>query len=169
MPKDRNDPRVKFSSHKSNAKKVGTEFLLTFEEWWKIWSDSGHYHERGQHRGQYVMARIGDKGPYAVGNVKIVKHEENDSEGALHPRSDEHKRKVTEVLTKRNKTKKQRLAVSTSRKEYWEDEQHREQQSIRSHNRLITYWENNRAKALRQLAAARKALAKARAKKRTNG
>lgn len=76
----KNKDRDKYHSHRSNAKKVGKEFLLTFEEWLKIWVDSGHYHERGHYKGQYVMARYGDKGPYAVGNVKIITFEENSRE-----------------------------------------------------------------------------------------
>lgn len=72
--------KKKFWRHIGNARMVGTEFLLTFEEWINIWLDSGHLEERGHCRGQYVMARFGDKGPYAVGNVKIITAEENCSE-----------------------------------------------------------------------------------------
>jgi len=70
----------KYDKHKSHAKEREIEFLLTFDEWMKIWIDSGHWHERGATRGKYVMARIGDVGPYQVGNVKIILHEENLSE-----------------------------------------------------------------------------------------
>jgi hypothetical protein len=45
--------------------------LLTFEEWWAIWQESGHWTDRGTHKGQYVMARFGDTGHYQVGNVSI--------------------------------------------------------------------------------------------------
>ncbi len=62
------------------AKKRSIEFLLTFEEWLKIWVDSGHYFERGCRKGQYVMVRKGDNGPYAVGNVRITTVEENRAE-----------------------------------------------------------------------------------------
>jgi hypothetical protein len=63
------------------ARQRGIEFLLTMEEWVTIWRESGHLHERGRGRGKYVMARYGDQGPYAVGNVKIITHSENCSEG----------------------------------------------------------------------------------------
>lgn len=53
------------------------EWKLTFEEWLQIWQESGHLEERGRGHGKYCMARFGDKGPYAVGNVKITTHEEN--------------------------------------------------------------------------------------------
>lgn len=66
------DLRKAFSMQKIKAKHRGIEFLMTFEEWYKIWLDSGHISERGNKKGQYVMARFGDQGPYAVGNVRIV-------------------------------------------------------------------------------------------------
>lgn len=50
---------------------------MTFTEWWKIWSESGHYAERGTRRGQYHMARHYDRGGYTVGNVEIVTVHEN--------------------------------------------------------------------------------------------
>jgi NUMOD3 motif len=72
--------RFKYLTHKGNAKRRGIEFLLSFDEWSKIWHDSGHLHERGQRKDQYVMARYGDVGPYAVDNVKIVTWAENREE-----------------------------------------------------------------------------------------
>ncbi|MEX3840278.1 NUMOD3 domain-containing DNA-binding protein [Paraburkholderia sp. BR10882] len=45
------------------------EFRLTFEEWWDWWQATGHYHERGPRRGQYVMARTNDTGHYELGNI----------------------------------------------------------------------------------------------------
>jgi hypothetical protein len=53
---------------------------LTFEEWHKIWMDSGHWHERGRRRGQYVMSRIADLGHYELGNVLIQTTEQNMAE-----------------------------------------------------------------------------------------
>jgi hypothetical protein len=64
-----------------NARARDIEFLLTYSEWLKIWQDSGHLSERGKKLGQYVMARFGDKGPYAVGNVRIIATTENLAEG----------------------------------------------------------------------------------------
>src|SRR4051812_2946686 len=61
----------------------GIDFLLSFDEWITIWKESGHLHERGKRRGQYVMARYGDIGPYAVSNVRIVPQEENHREASL--------------------------------------------------------------------------------------
>ena len=78
-----------FRAHRHGAKARGIKFLLTFEEWLTIWNNSGHLHERGQHRGQYCMARYGDRGPYAIGNVKIILTAANTREGCLgKPRPD---------------------------------------------------------------------------------
>ena len=44
-------------------------FNITFEEWWDWWQATGHYHERGRKLGQYCMSRIGDTGPYELGNI----------------------------------------------------------------------------------------------------
>jgi hypothetical protein len=74
-------PRGKWRNHKARAKSRAIPFLLTFEEWWSIWKP--HWHERGCGRGKYCMARFGDCGPYAVGNVKIIRNEENRAELVL--------------------------------------------------------------------------------------
>ncbi len=66
-----------YKQHRKNAARRKIDFLLTLEEWTAIWVESGHWAERGCRRGQYVMARIGDQGPYAVGNVKIISTSEN--------------------------------------------------------------------------------------------
>src|SRR6516162_1329529 len=52
-------------------------FLFSFDEWWSFWKKSGHWDKRGLKRGQYVMARFGDVGPYSADNVEIVKTEHN--------------------------------------------------------------------------------------------
>jgi hypothetical protein len=69
-----------FGRQRSDAKRRGIPFKLSFEEWWSIWKASGHWHERGRSRGQFVMARNADQGAYEVGNVKIITCEENSSE-----------------------------------------------------------------------------------------
>ena len=64
-------PRQKYQSHKAGAKTRGVPFLLTFEEWWKLWQDSGHWEDRGNFSECYCMCRNADQGAYAVGNVRI--------------------------------------------------------------------------------------------------
>lgn len=78
--KRRGQPRYVYKSHKTSAKQRGVEFLLTFEEWWEIWDASGKWYERGKQTNHYVMARFGDTGPYAVGNVRVCTSQENNSE-----------------------------------------------------------------------------------------
>lgn len=92
---------------KARASKRGIEFLLTFEEWLKIWTDSGHLHERGRLKHQYCMARNGDCGPYAVGNVSIMTMEEN-QRSQINPwlgrkATDEHKAKLSAGMLGNNK------------------------------------------------------------------
>jgi hypothetical protein len=57
------------------------EWLFTFETWIDLWLKSGKWHQRGCRRGQYVMSRLGDVGPYAPWNVEIKTVGENNSEG----------------------------------------------------------------------------------------
>jgi len=52
-------------------------FELTFDEWLKIWIDSGHLENRGTFSGGYVMARKEDIGPYSKDNVEIILHSDN--------------------------------------------------------------------------------------------
>lgn len=73
-----------FFGSRENAKRTladGTRadipWDLTLGEWLQVWVDSGHLHERGPRRGQYVMARKNDKGIYRVGNVKIITADNN--------------------------------------------------------------------------------------------
>ena len=57
------------------------EFHLTFAEWLDIWKLSGKLPLRGCGAGMYCMARYNDIGHYEPGNVKIILHTENISEG----------------------------------------------------------------------------------------
>ena len=96
-------PKEMYRLHKYNAKRRDIPFLFMFEEWLKIWTDSGHLHKRGPRRGQYVMARFGDKGPYSVGNVQIIMATQNNSvkgkgKGIPKPKSEEHRRNISKAL-----------------------------------------------------------------------
>lgn len=78
------DPmKTAYNGHKGGAKKRNIPFLLTFEQWRAIWQASGKWQQRGVKKGQYVMARFGDTGPYAVGNVRICTQTENHLEAHL--------------------------------------------------------------------------------------
>jgi hypothetical protein len=66
-----------FKCQRQNAKHRGVAWEITFPEWVAVWDASGKWAERGRKRGQYVMARYGDVGPYRVGNVEIQQTNEN--------------------------------------------------------------------------------------------
>ncbi len=73
-------PRGAYCFHKANAKYRGVPFLLTYRQWLCIWCTSGHWRERGNRPQQYVMARKGDRGAYACGNVSIKTNAQNRQE-----------------------------------------------------------------------------------------
>lgn len=71
-------PKGKFRQHKQNAARRGVPFFLSFDEWLAVWLESGHYDQRGNQTAHgFVMARFGDSGPYAKGNVEIIPHAAN--------------------------------------------------------------------------------------------
>lgn len=69
-------PFRKYISQRKSARHRGIEWKLTFAEWWDVWQSSGKWNKRGRGNG-YCMARFGDEGPYAVGNVEIILTKEN--------------------------------------------------------------------------------------------
>lgn len=66
-----------YHRHRCGAGQRGIQWEFTFETWWLVWKDSGHWRERGRGKGKYVMSRPGDVGPYAPHNVKIILGTEN--------------------------------------------------------------------------------------------
>ena len=70
-------PICKYQNHKATAKRRNIPFLLTFEQWWNIWQQSGHWSDRGKGQGKYCMSRIGDLGAYEIGNVFIQSSVQN--------------------------------------------------------------------------------------------
>lgn len=105
--------RAAYRDHRGHAKSRGIEFLLTFSEWLTIWEASGKLAERGRTSGKYCMARFGDKGPYAVGNVEIKTINKNISEawnGKKRPfrsKPDDHRARIANAL--RDKPKDPRV------------------------------------------------------------
>lgn len=71
-----------FSCQRRNAIARDIEWKLTLAQWWGIWTESGKWDQRGRERGLWVMARHGDVGPYAEGNVFICTHSQNLSDAA---------------------------------------------------------------------------------------
>ena len=114
---DKNSPRAKFSKQKDRANQRGILFEMSFEEWLKIWIDSGHFHERGCAKGRYVMSRFGDRGPYAAWNVEIVSHEKNSREPHIgRVISAEERAKISAGLMGHPVSEKTRQAVSKAQR-----------------------------------------------------
>lgn len=104
-------PRQKYNHQKADAKHRGIGFDLTFEEWWDIWQASGRWYERGNVPGKYVMARNGDVGPYAVGNVRIALVEDNRAEQKW---TEEALAKMRAAASKRKHTAETRAKISAA-------------------------------------------------------
>jgi len=72
-----------YKAQKSNAKTRGINFLLTFEQWLFIWTQSGKLDQRGRGADKFCMCRNGDVGDYKIGNVFIGTGRENVKAGNL--------------------------------------------------------------------------------------
>lgn len=70
-----------FQVQRSGAKARGIGWQLSFAQWWSLWE--ADYERRGTGGDCLVMCRTGDKGPYAVGNVRIATVKENAQERSL--------------------------------------------------------------------------------------
>jgi hypothetical protein len=105
-----NKLRAAFRDHRKHAKARGIEFLLTYEEWLKIWEDSGKLAQRGVGPDKFCMSRRGDKGPYEVGNVQIKTFGANTREAWLgrkrkfRAKSPEHCENIRKALRGKPKT-----------------------------------------------------------------
>lgn len=71
-----------YNEQRRNAEMRGVGWEMTIYEWWGVWEKSGKWSQRGRAKGQYVMARAGDEGPYKLGNVRIATTGENMREAA---------------------------------------------------------------------------------------
>ena len=89
-----------YKAQKSNAKTRGVNFLLTFEQWLAIWTESGKLDRRGRGADKFCMCRNGDIGPYEVGNVFIGTGREKVRAGNL---GKEMTQEVRDKISKSNK------------------------------------------------------------------
>jgi hypothetical protein len=72
-----------FYLQRDRARSRGIEFNFTYEEWCRWWRANlgpDWFSLRGCGKDKYVMARNGDKGPYAAWNVKCITLSENSRE-----------------------------------------------------------------------------------------
>jgi len=80
---DKAKARHAWQAHKTDAKQRGIPFYFKFESWVAWWEKElgpNWQNLRGCRRGQYVMARLADKGPYHPRNVRCVLAEINQLE-----------------------------------------------------------------------------------------
>lgn len=84
-----------YNSQKSNAKMRMVEWRMTLPEWCEIWKKSGFLEHRGRGAGKYVMARLGDIGPYSPENVYITTNAQNITDGYEFRRQRHYKRPHT--------------------------------------------------------------------------
>lgn len=90
-------PKGQYSKHKQNAARRGVEFLLSFDQWLGLWKKSGKWNKRGNRKGCFCMARHGDEGPYALGNVRIETWSGNTAERNRTVIVKRHRARSTEV------------------------------------------------------------------------
>jgi hypothetical protein len=76
-------PEGKYSVQKRHAKQRQIDWQFSFEEWWSMWEESGHWDNRGVGKGQYCMSRFGDRGPYSPTNCEIKLSTDNNLESYL--------------------------------------------------------------------------------------
>lgn len=76
--------RSRYKTQWNSANSRGVAWEITFEQWWEVWQASGHWAQRGRHKGGYVMSRAGDTGPYSPENVRITTNRENFIEAKSH-------------------------------------------------------------------------------------
>ncbi len=132
--------RNRHRNQKHYAASRGIDFDLTFEQWWKVWQDSGHWRKRGPLPHQYCMARgttkRPDVGPYKLGNVRIITNRKNREEqgmdymfGNKHALGSKHTeewkqqasiRKIGNTYAAVPWTKKEKKLISKRTKESWE-------------------------------------------------
>ena len=71
-------------AHRQSAASRGIPFLFTLLQWHLWWKAEllrlGPEAKRGRRRGEYVMARIGDRGSYEQGNVRALTPAQNAAE-----------------------------------------------------------------------------------------
>lgn len=110
-------PKTAYDIQKRLAGKRGLGWEFTFEkwcDWWEIELGKDWFKKRGPHTGQYVMARNGDIGPYAVGNIRCALVEENHNDYNLN------KGCQKGIYKRKNLTREVVIKIYKSDKKYFE-------------------------------------------------
>jgi hypothetical protein len=102
-----------YAYSKFYAKCKGIGFQLTVKEWvdwWEAQLGPNWFQLRGRGSDQYCMARFGDKGPYALWNIKCITAHNNIAErksprGSAHPHSKLTENQVALIIRSSEPTK----------------------------------------------------------------
>jgi hypothetical protein len=111
--------RARWKQHERRAFRDGTPFKLAFDEWMKIWLDSGHLMNRGIQEGQYVMGRYGDKGAYELTNVSIITQAQNTSDGNRGSPRRGPRLKQSIAMKDQKKSAEHKLRIGEAQKASW--------------------------------------------------
>ncbi len=71
---------MRYKKQQWRSKTRGIEFMFSFDEWVEWWENNlgpDWLSKRGLRKGQYVMARKGDQGPYHPDNVECITASKN--------------------------------------------------------------------------------------------
>lgn len=125
MKMDLKQERISFLGFKSNrlnyCKKKGQEFNfdLTFEQWLKVWVDSGKMDQRGRKAHEYCMSRKDRYKPYTYENMIIVVRRQLCAENTKGrftgvPKSEKQKQKMREAKLGVKKSDEHKTAMSAA-------------------------------------------------------
>lgn len=92
----------KFNSQRQSSKIRGISFEFTLDEWtswWEVNLGPEWRSLRGRKRGQYVMARKGDRGPYSIDNIECLVNTQNNSDQKKNRTSSFGERNGMSILT----------------------------------------------------------------------
>lgn len=104
---DDNKMRMRYCNKRVNAGAEGIGFELSFEEYCKLAKEAGLVSSQLGFTGEgYVLARIGDKGPYKYGNCRFITQLENARERVVTDRCRESSRMNAIQLNSRRYSKK---------------------------------------------------------------
>ena len=105
---------------------------MTYNDWLKIWTDSGKLDKRGRRSRNFAMCRKGDSGPYATWNVYIASVRKNLSDREKNKiKKEQDKNELIESLkntiaahnlvTPQWKSEEEKRQAKIKRKQYFSD------------------------------------------------